>query len=219
FNSIVFVSPSDSEIVDALSRMRSKNSAMDDSGLATCVVPAVPRSPHHHTSMTVPFADGAIAVRCFLRIAMTSATQPVHVGSMSITGRKSRTKVGRSRGWKPSSDHVMPAATTSRISSANGQPNGPRANCSTSVVTATPYAPQMRCFVNTGGAKRENVRSTESPNATGADRDPVKPDTTAARLVAKIRRSTRRLEAELRYTDHSRSLISVQSASPAEHVE
>src|SRR5262249_21384837 len=78
-------------------------------------------------------------------------------------GRNSTTKVGRSNGWKPRSHQVVPAATTSRISSANVQPNGPRANCSASVVTATPYAPQMRCFVNTGGAKRENVRATESP--------------------------------------------------------
>src|SRR5262245_31719366 len=126
------------------------------------------------TSMTVPFAGGGIAACCFLRSAMTSATQPVHVGSMSTTGRNSTTNVGNSSGWKPRSDQVMPAATTSRISSANVQPNGPRMNCSTSVVSATPYAPQMRCFVNTGGANRENVQSTEVPHCNeGTDNGPA----------------------------------------------
>src|SRR5262249_34188679 len=115
-----------------------------------------------YTSMTGPFGGG-IAVCCFLRSAMTSATHPVHVGSMSTIGTTSTTKVGSSSGWKPSSDQVAPAATRSRISSANAQPNGPRMSCNTSVVAATPYADQMRLFVNTGGAKRENVRSTTVP--------------------------------------------------------
>src|SRR5438876_3750868 len=42
-----------------------------------------------HTSMKGPGSDGDMVACCFLRSATTSATQPVHVGTKSTTGRNS----------------------------------------------------------------------------------------------------------------------------------
>src|SRR4051812_45230489 len=91
---------------------------------------------------------------CRRRDAMTNATQPVHSGSRSLTGRNSIAKVGSSNGWNPSSLHIAAVAMMSRISSAKAQPNGPRIICTASVTTAIVYADRTRVGVSGGGVPR-----------------------------------------------------------------
>src|ERR1041385_658579 len=56
------------------------------------------RSRHlHRGGLASIWGGGGLAACCFRRSVTTSATQPVQVGSMSITGMISATKVGRNR--------------------------------------------------------------------------------------------------------------------------
>src|SRR5215831_13448130 len=86
-------------------------------------------------------------------------------------------------------------ATTSRTSSTANQPNGPRTNCRTSVVIATPYAVQTRARVRTGvSKKRDSIwcilpRSCAMlpPTASGAARRYNDPSRMIGRTVSHYR--------------------------------